>query len=128
MKKFLLVSITAVMLSACGGGDSESSGDSGSNSYPKPTTPTVNGGECQTSDNGNVVWGVAGGSCTFKDYPIRSDFLTMSCTTDGKITVNSHGLDTNTDGSYKRTFSGVYNSDGKGTMVSYHKTAVCPTN
>lgn len=121
LKKLLFVSVTTLALTACGGGDSDSSG-----SYPQPATPTVNGGECQTADNGNVIWGVAGGSCTFKDYPKNPDTLTMTCTADGKITVNSHGFDVNTDGSYKRTFSGGYDDAGK--WVTYSKTAVCPTD
>lgn len=53
LKKLLLVSITAFTLTACGGGgDSDSSGPV---KYAKPATPTVNGGECQTADNGNVI-------------------------------------------------------------------------
>lgn len=50
LKKLLFVSFTTLALTACGGGDSDSSG-----SYPQPATPTVNGGECQTADNGNVI-------------------------------------------------------------------------
>lgn len=117
LKKLLFVSFTTLALTACGGGDSDSSG-----SYPQPATPTVNGGECQTADNGNVIWGVAGGSCTFKSYP-ESDILTMTCTADGKITINTHALDVNTDGSF--TLNDTY-TDSTGKLVSSNKTAVCP--
>lgn len=48
----------------------------------------------------------------------------MTCTPDGKITVNIRGLGVNNDGSYKRTFSGGYDDAGK--WVAYSKTAVCP--